>query len=188
MNEEKNYCPHHGEMEKIEVEDLTPGHVIHTLMSEHRMILSFLEKLEGITKIAKFKEKDFDLLIDIANHLVEAEPHHEREEKILFPELEAKGISGPTGVMMEDHKELRKLKKRLLELAKNGFEMDPSEFHKELGGVAPLIVVLLSEHIYKEDNILYPLAMKEIGDEKRWSEMKELCDEIGYCCFTPKEN
>ncbi len=180
-----NCCPHHGELGKMEIDDLDPGHVIHTLMSEHQMILSFLKKLEEAGRKARFEEDDFKSLIDIAEHLVEAEPHHEREEKVLFPELEARGISGPTGVMMEDHKELRKLKKRLLDLAIRGSEMDHSEFQRELGGVAPLIVVLLSEHIYKEDNILYPLAMKEI-EEEEWSKMKQECDEIGYCCFTPK--
>ncbi len=186
MNEEINCCPHHGDLGKIEIDDLDPGHVIHTLMSEHQMILSFLRKLEEAGRKARFEKEDFKALIDIAEHLVEAEPHHEREEKVLFPELNARGISGPTEVMMEDHKELRELKKRLLDLAERGPEMDSSKFLGELGGIAPLITVMLSEHIYKEDNILYPLAMKEIGEEERWSEMKKECDKIGYCCFTPK--
>lgn len=85
--------------------DLKPGHPIHTLMSEYEIISEFLDKLEKINNsVQKIKNYDtqnqkFSQLTDIAEHLIKAEPHHQREEKVLFPELEERGVFGPPEVM-----------------------------------------------------------------------------------------
>jgi hypothetical protein len=55
----------------------------------------------------------------------------------------------------------------------------------ELGRVGGYITEALSSHIYKEDHILYPAALQTITAEE-WQEIREQCDELGYCCFTPK--
>jgi len=52
---------------------------------------------------------------------------------------------------------------------------------EEVGGY---LVRELANHIYKEDNILYQMALQTIEPED-WAEMKPHCDRIGYCCFTP---
>jgi hypothetical protein len=44
---------------------------------------------------------------------------------------------------------------------------------------------MLSSHIFKENNVLYPAALKVISEEE-WSGIREDFDEIGYCCFTPQ--
>ncbi len=171
---------------------LKPGHPIHTLMSEHEMIFGFLERLEKTNqKVQKMesykKDKSFEVLKDIAEHLIEAEPHHQREEKVLFPELEKRGIFGPPEVMRQEHKILRKAKKELLNLAKKIQADDFPQFKKKLVELTELIVPTLKDHIAKEDNILYPMALQVITEEKDWQKIKEECDKIGYCCFTPKE-
>ncbi|GAG93074.1 unnamed protein product, partial [marine sediment metagenome] len=38
---------------------------------------------------------------------------------------------------------------------------------------------------YKENNILFPTALKVIS-ENEWREIRGQCDELGYCCFTPE--
>jgi hypothetical protein len=43
----------------------------------------------------------------------------------------------------------------------------------------------LKDHIYKEDNILYPTALDTLEPEE-WSEVLEEFERIGYCCFTPR--
>jgi hypothetical protein len=93
---------------------LKPDHPLYTLISEREIILGFLDKLEKLKeKIEKenFDEKDLKELKDISHHLIEAEPHHQREERVLFPEIEKRGILGPTEVMRQEHEELRKEKK-----------------------------------------------------------------------------
>ena len=44
---------------------------------------------------------------------------------------------------------------------------------------------MLRQHIDKENNILYPMALQSITEVTQWEEMKVRCDEIGYCCFCP---
>jgi hemerythrin-like domain-containing protein len=43
--------------------------------------------------------------------------HHQREEDVLFPELEKRGMYGPPMAMREEHKQLRPRKRELKKLA-----------------------------------------------------------------------
>ncbi|MEM4318545.1 MAG: hemerythrin domain-containing protein [Candidatus Pacearchaeota archaeon] len=191
----KEFCIYHlknldKNREKIKSK-LELGHPIHTLMSEHEIILSFLDKIKKInSKIQKMKsyrkDKSFEILKNTAEHLIEAESHHEREEKVLFPELEKRGIFGPPEVMKEEHRILRKAKKELSGLAKMPIK-NFSQFKERLKELENLITPTLKDHIAKEDNILYPMSLQVIKNEKEWAMIKKKCDKIGYCCFTPNK-
>lgn len=191
----RHLCSVHMEMLSGEVEQmkakLQSGHVIHTLVSEHEMILGFLDRLEEVGRsiqgLGNYDacREEFALLTHIAEHLVGAEPHHQREEEVLFPELERRGISGPPTVMRMEHTELRRRKHDLVQLAEGVSEMNFADFKKRLAATAGFIVAQLRDHIFKENNILYPMALEAISDEETWRVMKERCDQIGYCCFTP---
>jgi DUF438 domain-containing protein len=180
-----------GELDRMKA-SLPEGHVIHTLVCEHDMILGFLDKLDetnnSIQKMASYdaKREEFWTLKHIAEHLVGAEPHHAREEEVLFPELESRGVSGPPQVMRLEHKDLRRYKHDLEELAESAGEADFTQFKKKLDATAKFIVLTLRDHIFKENNILYPTALQVISDTAAWDRLKKDCDKIGYCCFTPK--
>lgn len=167
--------------EKIKA-GLKPDHVIHTMISEHEKILGFLDELERINE--SFQKKDIDSLKKIAEHLLEAESHHQREEEVLFPKLEKRDFSCAPEVMREEHKELRQKKKELVKLVNS--KIDFETFKKKLNNVVNFIVPTLREHIFKENNILYPMALQIIPEDYIWLKIKEKCDKIGYCCFTPK--
>ena len=123
----------------------------------------------------------------INKHLIGAEPHHQREEQILFPELEKRGVFGPPQVMLQEHEELRKHKHKLEKLAGKPGAIDFSELKKQLNKAAELLIFNLRDHIFKENNILYPTALEVISKPETWQKMKTAADKIGYCCFTPKE-
>lgn len=192
----KHLCSIHLEIVKDEVEklkkSLNPGHVIHTLICEHEMILEFLDKLEETNHSIQNMEKyipgkeEFRRLAYFAEHLIHAEPHHQREEDVLFPKLEENGLYGPPSIMRLEHEDLRRRKKEIMELAENAGKMDFNDFKKKLDAAVKFIVPTLRDHIFKENNILYPAAVRLISDEKTWEQMKKDCDNIGYCCFTPK--
>ncbi len=177
-------------LENVEV-DVEPGHPIHTMMEEHKMILGFLDRLRevfnSLDKAKSFDEvrEDVGFLIHIAEHLVEADKHHEREEDVLFPALKEHGVVEPPEIMKEEHDEMRPRKKELLEVAKNWESFDYEEFVEKVRELGDYIVEELPKHIYKEDNVLYPLALQTVPEEL-WNEIKRRCDEIGYCCFTPQ--
>ena len=167
---------------------LKANHPLYTLISEHEIILGFLDRLENLNKKVEKGNLDHKILKelkDISSHLIETEPHHQREEKVLFPEIEQRGIFGPTEVMRQEHQELRAKKeelKALSELSKGQFKKRLKKFKE----TSEFILSVLREHIFKENNILYPMAFEVIKEKEVWQKIKKECDKIGYCCFTPK--
>ncbi len=158
--------------------NLKPGHPIHTLMEEHKMILGFIEKLkENVRKIENARNLDgaseqIELLKHIAEHLVEADKHHQREEEVLFPALERFGVSEPPEIMREEHEELKPKKKELYKIAKEYKNMPYPKFAMRVKKTAEYLIEALPKHIYKEDNILYPMAVQVIP-KKEWPEIKK---------------
>lgn len=165
---------------------LPQGHVIRTFFQEHEHLLSVLDRVQELaSELASAKgparaREILDGLAGAAEALIAAEPHHKREEEILFVELESRGLDGPPAVMTREHQELRRLKHALLEVAR-AREPDPGSVSRTAGA----LVGMLREHIAKENQILYPMALRAIRDPADWESMKERCDRIGYCCFTP---
>jgi len=188
-------CPLHLELlddQTMKLKEKLPReHVIAMLVSEHETILCFLDDLDFVNQsIQKMKgfiphREEFRRLTHIAEQLIGAELHHQREEEILFPELEKRGVYGPPMVMRQEHGELRRYKHRLLALARNVSLMNFNDFSVQLDEAVRFIVPVLREHIFKENNMLYPTALEVIDDAEVWSQLKSLCDQVGYCCFIP---
>ncbi|MFW6007314.1 MAG: DUF438 domain-containing protein [Halanaerobiales bacterium] len=192
----RGLCEAHIEAMKEELEELklklSPGHPLHTLIAEHDEILNMLSELEEVNnKIQEMDEYDpenpvFEKLKDLAYHLIETEKHHEREEETIFPEIDEKGITGPTRIMEMEHEDMWPRKENIEKLANSAGEMDFEKFKKEINQQIEYLVLNLRDHIFKENNILYPTADSMIED-KKWQDIKKRCDEIGYCCFTPEK-
>jgi len=191
----RKLCDVHLEMMKENFKNkdlkLKPGHPIHTLIEEHKMILDFINKLQEIVNKVK-SAKNFDEVYDeigmlkhIAKHLVEADKHHQREEDVLFPEMEKLGITEPPEIMREEHENIKPKKKELYKIIEKCEKLSYQDFVKKVKEIAEFLIKELPDHIYKEDNILYPMAVQIIPKEK-WKDIKQKCDEIGYCCFTPR--
>ena len=167
------------------------GHPIHILMEEHKMIQQFAENLKDTAN--KIKEaKDFDAVIKemeklshIVEHFKDSESHHVREENVLFPYLEKHGVTQPPVIMWSEHTEIRKIKKKLYQVVDEYKSMGLPDFAERLDNVATSLTDMLQSHIYKENNILYPTALKVIT-ESEWVDAKQQFDELGYCCFTPE--
>jgi DUF438 domain-containing protein len=171
--------------------EVPPGHPVHTFKEEHKRILDFLDKLEKtVAEIKESPSKEtiqqrLPLLKSVSEHLMEIEKHNEREENVLFPSLERRGITEPPAVMWAEHNDLREMKKRLHGLVDGAAGMDPHDFAKQASEVTANLVRTLSSHIFKENNILYPMALQTIP-ENEWPDIRRQCDELGYCCFTPE--
>ncbi|MDR5586168.1 DUF438 domain-containing protein [Clostridium aquiflavi] len=180
-----------GELDKIKTK-IEPGHVVHTLIAEHDKILEFLTELEEInSKIQKLVSynsslEEFEALKTVVNNILDAENHHQREEKVLFTEMEDRKITGPTRIMRMEHDDLRAKKKSLKQLADEVSQLEFNEFKERVDDTAKYIIFNLRDHIFKENYILYPTALESIKEKQIWKDMKRRCDEIGYCGFTPK--
>jgi len=191
----RNLCDVHMEVLSDELnkvkKNISEGHVIDTLINEHEKIKEFLTELECINneiQVMQSKEDNptlIERLLQTALLILDAENHHLREENVLFPELEKRGITGPTRIMRMEHDELRQRKRTLKEAALNVNSMDFKEFKAIVDKAAQYIIFNLRDHIYKENHILYPTAIERIAEDEVWQDMKERCDKVGYCSFTP---
>lgn len=191
----RSLCSIHLEVLQDEVGKLKAsveaGHPLNTMIEEHDQILGFLTILDETNKTIQKRitydpdAQEFDTLKRVAKLLTGAERHHLREEDALFPELEQRGITGPTRIMRMEHDYLRAQKRNIEVLSENVAEMDFEAFKKELNEAAGYVVFNLRDHIFKENHILYPSAFDAIRDGETWNEIKQKCDDIGYCSFTP---
>ncbi len=193
-DELKHLCQAHieatqEELEKLQME-LEPGHPLDTLIKEHEEILDMLDRLEEIKEeIDELEEYDednpvFSELEELAHHMIETEKHHDREEETIFPRVREGGVSGPANIMEMEHEDMWPRKERLAELVENAAELDFAGFKEKMSADIEYLALHLRDHIFKENNILYPTA-QEIIEEGEWQGIKERSDEIGYFCFTP---
>jgi len=129
------------------------------LMDEHRVIEQVLDCLEKLAdRCAAGKKPDstsaheiFDFFRNFADHC-----HHGKEEGHLFPLLEARGLSrqdGPTGVMVHEHEQGRRLLEAMQSAVERNLSNDFARFARDY-------VKLLREHIRKEDECLFPMAVR----------------------------
>ena len=142
-------CAHHHSEKATEL-----------LSDEHRVIERVLAVLEKLT--TRPVEKSLDCwrkALDFFSHFAD-QCHHFKEEQVLFPAMEERGIprdGGPIGMMLMEHEEGRDLVR--LMLAAIALMETKNEVAKEiLIDKAKAYVRLLKEHIQKEDEILFKIA------------------------------
>lgn len=93
--------------------------------------------------------------------------HHAKEEEVLFPALLAAGLprdGGPVQVMLAEHATGRKLVSDMYAALANYRSGAPGAidaFTLAADGYAQL----LTDHIAKEDNVLYPIADARLSEE-----------------------
>ncbi len=177
------------QMDKSNASDLPPNHPVRVWMEEHDTLLGFLDRLEAIAAEAGKSPAGLEpngparqALVKLASDLLDAEPHHQREEQALFPRMEEVGIEGPPHMMRLDHDELRLAKWALKDHVSTDAAADEA-FVERLCQVADFIVPVLRSHIQKENEILYPMALQAIGADG-WRAIQLDCERIGPCSFT----
>ncbi len=187
-------CNLHLEIFKEQLEkqkfEITPTSPIGILIEEHKMLQQITEKLITLTeKIQKIEIpiiEELSQIKHILDELLDAEKHYLREENVLFPILEKHGITEPPAIMWMEHNQLREKKKQLKFLLENYTKISFSDFKIQLNELVNTMKNILDNHIYKENNILFPVAQRVIT-EKEWIDIRKDFDEIGYCCFTPTD-
>lgn len=162
--------------------------IIDRLKEEHQNILLMLQVLEAACKKLETGEDinkdDLYKMVDFIKIFAD-KSHHYKEEDLLFPAMVEAGIpkdGGPIGVMLAEHTTGRNFVQgmsRALEEFSTGSAEASSQIVKNARGY----IALLKDHIYKEDNILYPMAEMHITDEKHNKLLQEfeqvITDKIG---------
>lgn len=136
------------------------------LAKEHENILKLIENLskerDNLEKSKKIEKEFFIKAIEFIRNYAD-KFHHAKEEDILFKEL-CKPTSelhcNPVEQMLHEHSLGRDFVK--------GMEEGLNENNKEkLIENARSYCQLLKEHIFKEDNILYPMAENALSSETK---------------------
>jgi PAS domain S-box-containing protein len=164
------------------------GHPIHILMQEHDVLLQSAEELKNIAqgmRAARDTTTEVERIRHVEEHLKDSESHYLREENVLFPFLEKHGITQPPAIMWMEHDKIRQMKKNIYQLVDARESMSPQDFAREMEEAASSLVEFLSSHFYKENNVLFPTALKVI-EQNEWRDIRRQFDELGYCCFTPE--
>jgi len=146
------------------------------LSEEHKNIMLVIEALKReslkITEnTAKINKEFFAGAIDFIRNYAD-KIHHAKEEDILFKEINksAGDSCNPVRQMLHEHEIGRKYVKGMEKSLK---ENNAPKLAENAMGYADL----LAEHIFKEDNILYPMADGMIGD-KVFSDMEKKIQKI----------
>lgn len=168
------------------------GHPVHTFKRENQALkreISFIRKI--FTEINRMDDETqagelFLKLHSHFNNLMDADKHYLRKENLLFPFLEKYQITGPSTVMWGKDDEARGFLKNALAVL--------AESHHITSGDGKAVIEIslapaanaVEEMIYKEEQILFPMAMDTLKEEE-WFEVCRQSDEIGYCLFVPTE-
>jgi hemerythrin-like domain-containing protein len=137
------------------------------LMAEHRVIERVLavlntaaERLEQDQPVRPgFFIEASDFIIGFADGC-----HHRKEEGVLFEAMVNYGMSrlgGPIAVMLADHEQGRSFT-RGMRAAAEKLEAGDASAREAVITNARGYVILLQQHIMKEDNILFPMAARVI--------------------------
>ncbi|MDA3844670.1 MAG: DUF438 domain-containing protein [Candidatus Kapabacteria bacterium] len=166
-----------------------PGHPADTFKKENEelsKVVAELEKLYDSLKDVKDDELD-QYVIKLRtqfNNLSDVEKHYVKLENLLFPYLEAAGITGPPVVMWGKHDETRAMLKGAIEVLKSP-DISSKE---ELEGVIELVLRPASTSVddmtMKEDEILLPMSKDKLTDIE-WYEIYKQTPEVGYCLYDP---
>jgi len=136
---------------------------VEQLKKEHEAILLLLDILGVVCKVIeageKVSQKDLEDILEFISVFAD-KCHHAKEEDLLFPAMEESGIprdGGPIEAMLQEHDLGRSFVKGMRE----------AKTQQEFAVAARNYISLLTQHIEKENDILYAIANVHIPEEKQ---------------------
>jgi len=192
VSEVQRLCDVHAAVFKGSIEEIhmpdnpaeIPGHPVHTFKMENRALERHMEK--SIKPVLnELKQTDSPglrkKLLEEYTKLYEVDKHYLRKENLLFPFLEKYGITAPPKVMWGVDDEIREDIKNVLAMLK-----DDESKAEVLVEKAEAAMGRVSEMIFKEENILFPMAMDTLNEDE-WMKIARESSELGYCLYEPKK-
>jgi DUF438 domain-containing protein len=170
-------------LEKEPTPSTVPGHPLHTLAEENRALEKLVAETRSVLSQVPSAGQASDWggqrpkLLTLLGSLSQVEKHYQKKEYQLFPLLEARGASGPSKVMWAIHDDIR----AHLKIFRETLGGQDRELAVKSG---ELVLGELSDMIYKEEKILFPMSL-EMLDDRDWMRVKTGEEEIGYAWITP---
>lgn len=191
VEEVQRLCDVHSAVFKGSIEDIhrpesqenVKGHPLHTFKMENQAVKNLIDdsikkhiddfKQSGNEESKNNLKQDFNLLWDI-------DKHYKRKENLLFPYLEKHGVTAPPKVMWGVDDEIRQSIKEISNMLSDA-ESDKDMVAGKMTETADKIL----EMIFKEENILFPMAADALAEDE-WIGIYDESDETGYCMVGPE--
>lgn len=189
VQEIQRLCDVHAAVFKGSIEEIhapvdlseLPGHPVQVMKKENEMLDQLFSDMD--TRLQDFSrqpdenmqsrlQKDLDLALEI-------DRHYSRKENLIFPYLEKHDITAPPKVMWGVDDEIRFLFKD----AKDKLSRWPEVSAPEIVEAVNEAVDRTREMIYKEEHILFPLALETLSEDE-WRQVADDSPEIGYCLIS----
>jgi DUF438 domain-containing protein len=197
VDEVRSMCDLHAEVLKdalapVQVRPrIVPGHPVDTFQLENRAISETVSALRAdLARLAALPEPvDPTPVVQACrahlNALFDVEKHYQRKELLLFPFLEAHGITGPSKVMWAKDDEARALLGDLSAALEAGRVTtgDGRRTARETGEQA---LAAVQGMVFKEEHILLPLALDTLTREE-WGRVWSESPRLGWCLVEPRE-
>lgn len=156
-----------------------PGHPVHTFKLENReidMLVNFKIQLHYERFLKEDSQENALKLLEDLNLLLDIDKHYSRKENLLLPYLEKYGILGPTQVMWGVDDRIRDA----IKAAKQALTVYDSTGLDFLMNTMDFVIREVSEMIFKEENILFPMALQHLTEDE-WMKIAHESDVIGFC-------
>ncbi|MDH5287250.1 MAG: hemerythrin domain-containing protein [Betaproteobacteria bacterium] len=148
------------------------------LSSEHRVIERVIAALDAAAeRLDAGASVRPGLFLDAVRFIREFADgfHHGKEEGVLFEAMARGGMpldDGPIGMMLYEHERGREITAGLEKAAKR-LEAGEANAAAAVADHARAYGELLSQHIYKEDNILFPMADQAVVPQEQDTVLEE---------------
>ncbi|MHC5139911.1 MAG: DUF438 domain-containing protein [Planctomycetota bacterium] len=168
-------------------EHLPDYHILRKIMAEHEMTRCFLADLEEVADQINDASHllpasgEIMRLSHIIEHLNAMQEHIGREDDVLFPALKEYGWESLFEHVESEHVYIQAAIDDLVKLIVVFDKMPFNDFRTKLMSTVHYVCPLLREHLFREDHVLFPLAVSTVNDEKLWERLRHICNEIGYC-------
>ncbi|MFQ5461584.1 MAG: hemerythrin domain-containing protein [Phycisphaerae bacterium] len=151
------------------------------LRAEHQVILKVLGVLKSLMQRFDrgegFEGQALGECVEFFKFFADA-CHHAKEEDLLFPLLEERGIprdGGPIGCMLEEHRQARAFTQQMAD-ALNALAEGDRSGEPRFREAARSYWELLENHIFKEDNVLFTMGDQVMCDADQDALCGKFCE------------
>ena len=146
------------------------NYAIQNLEDDHVSILKLIDVMNRMVQLPDANVAHLEEVVALIRNFADG-LHHAKEETLLFPLMEAKGFSrqqGPVAVMLMEHEQGRAFVRGIadqIQFYKSGQPDALNLLYANMHGYSEL----LSNHIAKENNILFRMADNAFTSEDQQS-------------------
>ena len=197
VDEVRSMCDLHADvlgkvMAPVQIRpSVVAGHPVDTFRRENRAISEAIVGLRGeLHRLADLPDgADAAPVVEACrarvNALFDVDKHYQRKELLLFPFLEAHGITGPSRVMWAKDDEARDLLKALA-AGLSRQDASHTEWRLLARTAGERAATAVEGMVFKEEHILLPLALDTLTREE-WGRIWTESPRIGWCLVEPGE-